>query len=176
MLHRLSKFIPKSHLISVYIATIQSVFDYSITFWGSCNKTYIKQLQRFQNRCARICMNNFDYNISSHILIKQLEWMNIKTRYYYFLGILMYKFVKKQLPPTLQNLFTYVNEIHNHSTRASNSKDIALPLPRTEVLRRNLSYSGPLFYNSLSSSVRKCNSLDNFKVCLKSYLLNCSTM
>ena len=88
----------------------------------------------------------------------------------------MYKFVKKQIPPTLQNLFTFVNEIHNHSTRASNSKDIALPLPRTEVLRRNLSYSGPLFYNSLPSGIRKCNSLDNFKVCLKSYLLNCSTM
>ena len=44
----------------------------------------------------------------------------------------MYKFIKKQLPPTLQNVFTFVNEIHNHSTRASNSKDIALPLPRTK--------------------------------------------
>ena len=42
----------------------------------------------------------------------------------------MYKFAEKQLPPTLQNLFTFVNEIHNHSMRASNSKDIALPLPR----------------------------------------------
>ena len=88
----------------------------------------------------------------------------------------MHKFIKKQLPPMLQNLFTFVNEIHNHSTRALNSEDIALPLPRTEVLKRNLSYSGPLFYNSLPPSVRKCNSLDNFKVCLKSYLLNSSTV
>ena len=41
-----------------------------------------------QNRCARIVSKNFDFNISSKTLLKQLGWMDIYTRFQYFIGIL----------------------------------------------------------------------------------------
>ena len=91
LLHRLSRFLPSFHLKCIYTAVVQSCFDYAITIWGSCFKTYLLPLQRLQNRCARICSNNFNYEVPSSVLIKNLNWMNIRERYFYFLGILMYK-------------------------------------------------------------------------------------
>ena len=90
LLHRLSRFVPQKLLIIIYTTLVQSVIDYALTLWGSCHKTYLKTLQRIQNRCARICTNNFDYKTSSSSLLKQLKWMDISTRYTYFTGILMY--------------------------------------------------------------------------------------
>ena len=53
LLHRVSYFLPVSKLQLIYNAIIQSRFDYGITLWGSCCKTYLCTLQRMQNRCAR---------------------------------------------------------------------------------------------------------------------------
>ena len=92
LLHRLSRFVPQKLLIIIYTTLVQSVIHYALTLWGSCHKTYLKTLQRIQNRCARICTNNFDNKTSSSSLLKQLTWMDISTRYTYFTGILMYKF------------------------------------------------------------------------------------
>ena len=50
LLHRVSYFLP----VSIYNAIIQSRFDYGITLWGSCCKTYLCTLQCMQNRCARM--------------------------------------------------------------------------------------------------------------------------
>ena len=77
LLHRVSYFLPVSKLQLIYNAVIQSRFDYGITLWGSCCKTYLCTLQRMQNRCDRIVSKNFDFNVSVSLLIKNLGWMNI---------------------------------------------------------------------------------------------------
>ena len=106
-----------------------------------------------QNRCACLCSNNFDFTVSSKEIIKQLKWMTIKTRFSYFLGIYMYKFINV---PTLQNEFNFTHEIYNHNTRKSCRSNIALPLPKTKFFKRSLLYSGPILWNSLPTDIRNC--------------------
>ena len=172
MLHRISRFLPSSSLISIYVAIIQSKFDYGITHWGCSCKTYLKTLQKMQNRCARIVSKNFDFNISSKTLLKQLGWMDIYTRFQYFIGILMYKFVHNLLPPSVSSMFTLVRNSHSYPTRSSVTNDIALPLPRSEMYKRMLPFNGPKVWNSVPHQMRNSSSLDQFKKSYKKYLLN----
>ena len=75
---------------------IQSLFDYGITIWGSCSKTYLQKLQRLQNRCARIVTGIHDYSVSSASLIHSLKWftcikdMNILSLYLCLNVIIIY--------------------------------------------------------------------------------------
>ena len=84
--------------------------DYCLTVWGKCAKKYINILQRLQNRATRAVMGNFDYNISPRTLISALNWMNIETRYIYFLGILIYKCINNMAPPCLTNMFQFYTD------------------------------------------------------------------
>ena len=54
LIYRLSRFLPGKQLNLIYTTLVQPIFDYAITLWGACCKTYIDKLQHLQNRCARI--------------------------------------------------------------------------------------------------------------------------
>ena len=170
--YRLSSFLSSSHLIQIYVATVQPIIDYAITLWGSCDKCVINLLQRMQNRCARICANNFDYSVSSATLIKQLKWMNISTRYSYFVCILMYKFVNGLLPINLDKHFRMVNQSHCYQTRAYMTNIVSLPRPHTELFKRSLSFSGPSLRNALPLNTRNIPQFYTFKKQLKAFLLS----
>ena len=171
LLHRVSYFLPVSKLQLICNAIIQSRFDYGITLWGSCCKTYLCTLQRMQNRCARIVSKNFDFNVSVSLLIKNLGWMNIHNRFLYFVGIIMFKYVNSLLPANLANMFNLVRNTHHYSTRSSSSNDIALPLPRTQMFKRMLLFNGPKVWNSIPDNIRSSTNLVCFKAMYKTYLL-----
>ena len=75
----------------------------------------------------KICTNNFNYDVSLITLLKLLKWMNIQTRFIYFTGIFMFKFVNNLLPPTFDYKFSFVKVVHNYATRAYSAEDITLP-------------------------------------------------
>ena len=53
LIHRLRQFLPIKALNQVYLTTIQTLFDYGLTVYGSTSQKNLKLLQRLQNRCAR---------------------------------------------------------------------------------------------------------------------------
>ena len=65
LLHRLRYILPKKALNSVYMATIQPLFDYGLTVWGNSTKKNLIAIQRLQNRAARAVCGDFDYLNSS---------------------------------------------------------------------------------------------------------------
>ena len=91
ILYRLSKFLSKPILNTIYLTLIQPDFDYCISLWGNCSSGNINKIQKLQNRAARIVSNENNWNISSSELIEQLKWMNIKTRHDYFIYLIMLK-------------------------------------------------------------------------------------
>ena len=152
LLHRLSRFLSSAHLIPIYTAIIQSCFDYVITIWGSCHSSYLLPPQGLQNRCARICSNNFDYSIPSIDLIKNLKWLKIKERYIYFLGIFMYKYVHKLLPAELHMRFAFVKDSHSYNIRAASSYHLTLQY-RQELNDTFLAKSVARFRTNLTDKI-----------------------
>ena len=126
-------------------------------------------------------------------LIHELRWMNIHQRYQYFALLLMYKCLNNQTPSYLSSQFNYVSS----STRNATNKNLLLPRPNTELLKRSFSYSGSklwndllllprpnteLFkrsfsysgsklWNDLPREIRLSSSLQQFKISLKDYIL-----
>ena len=80
ILYRLSHFMPRHSLITLYFSLIQSVIDYGLTIWGHTSVNNLLAIQRFQNRAARICTGCYDHDVESSVLIKSLSWLNVKER------------------------------------------------------------------------------------------------
>ena len=80
ILHRLRHTLDTKSLLTIYIAIMQSIFDYCISVWGHCSVHNINKLQRLQ---ARAVTGNFNYDYSSSCIIKDLNLMNIHERYNY---------------------------------------------------------------------------------------------
>ena len=56
LIYRLYRFLPSNQLNLIYTTLIQPIFDYGITLWGACCKTYIDKLQHLQNLLCPYCI------------------------------------------------------------------------------------------------------------------------
>ena len=80
--------------------------------------------------------------------------MNIHNCFLYFVGIIMFKYVNSLLPANLANMFNLVRNTHHYSTRSSSSNDIALPLSRTQMFKKECYYLMVLkVWNSILDNV-----------------------
>ena len=84
----------------------------------------------------------------------------------------MYKYVHKSLPAELHMRFAYVKDSHSYNTRAAFSNHLTLPLPKSNLLKRNLLYAGPKLWNSLPNEFQAVHNLYTFKQSFKHYILN----
>ena len=81
---------------------------------------------------------------------------------------MMYKTVHGMTPEYLRSRFVSRDDITSYRLRNTENK-LALPQPRTNYLRKNFSYSGAKFWNSLSDDLRSAASLNDFKRKLRHY-------
>ena len=77
---------------------------------------------------------------NSQELIKQLGWMNMSQRHFYFTVILIFKARNALTSATICNRFENTKNIHNYHTRFASSNTLHPPKPRTNYLKRSLSY------------------------------------
>ena len=61
----------------------------------------------------------------------------------------------------MQNLFIPVNEAHDYYLRFSDT-NVKIAFPHIDYLKRSLSYSGALLWNSLPSTLRNVPYVNNF--------------
>ena len=80
------------------MATVHSHIDYCLTVWGFTSNKNLNRIQKFQNRAARIITNNFNWDIRSVNIVKDLGWLNIKQRRDYFVGLLVFKSLNNLSP------------------------------------------------------------------------------
>ena len=81
--------------------------------------------------------------------------MDIASRYKYFVGIFMYKYVFGLQPPSLNDHFSLLNEVHNYPTRGANNNNFLYTLSASDILKRNMLYVGPKTWNSIPASIKK---------------------
>ena len=101
VLYRMSKCLAKDILNTIYLTIVQPDIDYCLSLWGNSADVYINRIQLMQNREARIVIGIYDWNMSVSKLIKDLGWMNLKTRHDYFILLIMYKCIKTGEPTYL---------------------------------------------------------------------------
>ena len=145
-----------------FLAHIQSAIDYASTIWDSASAKCIKPLSRLYKRGLKLTMlkssalNATDY--------KSIDILPLSLRFEYNKAVIMHKVVTGYSPPTILNSFKINEKRHKHK--------IVLPLPRIDLFKSSLSYSGGLYWNNLPDFLKNINDIKNFKVQLKKYLFS----
>ena len=175
LVKRLQTFLPNQIIRKLYAPLIQSHLDYCLTVWGNCLSQDRHKIQQLQNRAARVFTNNFDRNVSSHTIRKQLNWMSVSDRFKYLTGCLIYKClndcnISSSMQNTFINNFSAASSVHNYNTRFSANNCLYVPRPKTEYLKKSLTYYGVILWNDIPQLIRNADNLSDFKTKYKLYL------
>ena len=144
---RLKPCVDHETLKSVYNAFVLPHFDYYCEVWDSIGITLSDRLQKLQNRATRVIMGRKNIHGQSEIA--------------YFVARLMYKITYDLASKSLTEIFRKSNASLQYNLRGSFAK-FHLPQPRSEYLKKSLSYRGAHLWNSLSIELRNKESLHSF--------------
>ena len=166
-LKRIKEYTDQETLKSVYYALVQPHFDYCCEVWDSIDATLSNRLQKLHNRSARIIMNCKNEHGQSSLALGLLGWKTLEEQRAQSTARLMYKVLHNMAPTKLNEIFNMSNTVHGHNLRGSNST-FFLPRPRTEYLKKSISFRGPKIWNSLSEQARNSESLSIFNANISS--------
>jgi hypothetical protein len=159
-LKRVRPFITTTTAIQIYKTLILPHFDYCCTVWGSLSQQLSDQLQKLQNRAARVITKS-SYESRSIELLNDLGWDKLMNRRCKRKATLMFKTMNKLVPKYIQNLFTQKSNPKYHLRNQEYM--LSLPKPRTEYLKNSFSYSGAKLWNGLSSTAKEAKTLAQFR-------------
>ena len=168
LLNRLAHIIPKKSLKTVFNCLIQSKIDYCLSVWGNCCSKNINLIQRIQNRAARIITSNTrNFDIRSSDILRDLGWMSVKSRFKYFMLMLVFKAIHGNAPKYLINTLTFACSQHKYNTRFANGFNLSVPKTRTHYFKSSFQYLAPELWNILNEDVKNAWNLFHFKRDLK---------
>ena len=110
-------------------------------------------------------MHNAQSRSHSDPLFYESKILKLQDLFHFQTGQFMYKLNAKELPHAFIEMFTKNSSIHNYPTRQSNR--FHLPLTRTLLAHKTVSFYGPQYWNSLSRDIISSPSLNCFKSKLK---------
>ena len=144
---------------------VVSCIDYCNGLYYGISEKLMQQLQLLQNACAKTVMGKFKYSRVGDDL-QTLHWLNIRKRVVFKIGLLAFKAVNGIAPKYLCDLFQYCH--HGHSLK--------LIVPNKNCVKsggqRSFGVIGPRLLNCLPDKVKMCDSVQSFKVTLKTFLFN----
>ena len=171
-LRRLSKYVPSEMLNTIYLSCIQSHIDYCCTVWGTSSRENITKIQRMQNMAARIICKEFDFiNVRGIDLVKKLGWMNIDERVRYLTACLMYKCINNHAPNYLSDNINLMSDLLPYNNRSTNTKNVMLPKPRTELYKTSFNYNGPKVWNGIPNDIEIVPLSTVLNITIKSILM-----
>ena len=107
----------------------------------------------------------------SSYMFEQLGWQTIPKRLLYNKSVLVYKALNDLTPTYITNLLTPVSQTHSRSLRSSENGLLSIPRSRSAIFDRSFSYSASKLWNVLPLNLRTASSLNEFKSCLRNYLI-----
>ena len=134
-------------------AHIQACLDYGSTLWDSACVSTLKPLVSLHRRALKLILlkssplTDADY--------KTLCILPLKLRFELNKGTFMYKIMFGSAPAYLKQVFL-VN-------RSRGMNKISISIPRIDLFKSSLTYSGAVLWNSLPESLKKPISTSSFK-------------
>ena len=141
-------------------ALIQPHFDYGCTSWYPLiNKRLRNKLQVAQNKCIRFCLNMPARSHISHEEFKNINWLPTKDRVDQCIALNVFKYWSKTAPSYVDDLYT--PSFNTYNTRRSQMA-LDIPLKKTSLGQKGMSYLGPSIWNKLSISLKSNISASSF--------------
>ena len=161
-IRKLKPYVTRETLVSVYCALVQPYFDYCCLVWEPIGATLSNRLQSLQNRVARVILGYRNEHGQSEAALNELQWKTLMQRRLVMKARLMYRIIHGQAPAVL--IESFQNPIapqHDYNLRNSDF-GFYLTKPKTEYMKKSISYSGAKLWNNLPSEVRNSTSINTF--------------
>ena len=149
-------------------AFITSRLDFCISLLYGLPKQTIKQLQHVQNAAARMVALTPKHEHISPVL-QELHWLPEEKRIIFKILLMTFKCLNGIAPSYLSDLVTRC--ISRHNLRSANGHrlfDVKYNLRNYGF--RSFSVASPQLWNDMPLGIRSCDSLNDFKKKLKTYL------
>ena len=170
-LARKSKYLDGETMKMLALALVQCHFDYACSSWySSLTKKTQSKLQVSQNKLIRIILKLPVRTHLSYCHFKELNWLPVAKRVVQLKLGHVHQIVNGKAPSYLFDYFSAVRNIHNFSTRSSQT---ALVVPRFNTLvgKSTFKFTGATEWNLLPTGAQTMIEKSSFKKYLKQYLL-----
>ena len=145
----------------LYSGIMEPHLRYCCSVWGCAGLSNLNQLQKLQNRAARLITNS-SFDAPSLPLIQGLGWKSIKDIIETDTKLMVFKSLNGLAPQYLSDLFTKNLQIAPYNLR-NTVTDLRLPKKTTMGGQKAFSYRGAKLWNSLSAEPKQAPSLSYFK-------------
>lgn len=139
---------------------IQSSIDYASTLWDGASANTLKPLMSLYKRSLKVVLKKTTtLTIEDY---KLLQILPLQLKLSYNKGILMHKIMSNLSPPALKCNF--------HIISRPDSQKVIIPIPRIDLFKTSLIYSGGSLWNSLPNILKSKSSSEAFRTHFKTYL------
>ena len=123
------------------------------TLWDSASENILKPLSSLHRRAIKLVLLK-----SSSLSFADYAFLDIlpfKLKLKYNKAVFMFKILSGGAPPSLINKFRSNKNRHIHK--------LMLPLPRIDIFKSSLTYSGGLLWNNISTTLTLQINITKFK-------------
>ena len=171
IIFRLSTFMPKHVLRTLYCTLVLPYFSYCNIVWGSTYQSRLKKLCILQKKIVRI-ISGASYRAHADPLFCDLKLLKLDDINALQQCNFVYKCVNdQQVPQQLRNFFNFNQNVHEHNTRSSGL--LHIPRHRKHLFQHSIRYTGTRHWNNLPKSLKKLSKLKCFSYKVKERLLKC---
>ena len=163
------RILPLESLKNIYTSIVDPHFRYCCSVWGVCGLTETHQLQKLQNRAAKIVTGS-NYDAPNKPLIETLGWKTIEQLIQNETQIMAFKSVNGLAPQYLSDLFVANSNISLYNPRRT-ATDLMLPKKVSSKRQKPFSYRGVASWNSLPVESKGHLTLQTLKVVFVAFLI-----
>ena len=157
LLTKLKQLIKTEHCKLFFSAHIKSHFEYCSTIWDQCDAVHFNKVASLFSRAIKV-LSPGPKNLSDKL--KELDMLPLRQHLNVNKCIFVHKILNSSAPSYLTSLFHPYIQKHTHNTRNSSAR---LPLPRLDLNKSSVIFSGLLLWNSLPSAFRTITRTVPFK-------------
>jgi hypothetical protein len=169
IIRRLRYRLPEKTLNTLYNTLVLPYLSYCNIIWANNKPTRLQPLLILQKKCMRIITNS-PYNAHALPLFSKLNQLTIFDLNNLLTATFMFRHQKQYLPSIFSDYFCTNSTIHAHFTRSSNN--LHIPYARTDMMKMQLRFCGPILWNSIDPAIKnKSSSWHAFKREYKKHLL-----
>ena len=158
-------FLPTKARAGFYFKVILPSITYELVIWGSCGKTLFDELERIHVRAAKV-IYKLDLQTPTEDVLAQTNWKPLEKLYSQRLLFLAQNCYNGYSPIPLLSLFAKYFSNYNLRRKLT----IALPKPKTDFLKKSISYQAAVLWNSLDNNTRAMEDIKRFKLVIKNLL------